>query len=144
MKSLVTQFFTNRKYSAKLLHPLIIWVTKKMIQLKLTRQWTSQISLKLDKTFKHQWIMMVVPLQFRYLKVSNNQLNLMATSPLRFLMLLLYNNRIAHRHLALVAIRTLNNTGLQSNKILIQSAPPRMSFSNLMPLRPIEIREVVK
>ena len=144
MKSLVTQFFTNRKYSAKLLHPLIIWVTKKMIQLKLTRQWTSQVSLKLDKTFKHQWIMMVVPLQFRYLKVNNNQLSLMDISPLRFLMMQLSNKRSVHQHLALVAIRTWNNTGLQSNRILIRLAPPRMSFSNLMLLRPIEIREVVK
>ena len=87
---------------------------------------------------------MVVPLQFRYLRVSNNQLSLMDTSPSRFLMLLLSNKQIAHRHLALLAIRTSNNTGLQLNKILIQSAPPRMFFSNLMPLRPIEIREVVK
>ena len=143
MRSLVTQSCTNKRYSAKQLHPQVTWVTMKTEQLKPTRQWKSQSRLKWAKTFRHQWTTKVVLPLFIYLRVSKYKLALMDTSLSRFPIRLPSKNRSVHLHLDLVAIKS-NSTGLRLNRISIQSVPHRMSFSNLMPSKPIVIKEVVR
>ena len=86
---------------------------------------------------------MVAPPRFKFLKDSKFKPALMVTSPSRFPIRLLSKSHSVHLHLDLVAIKS-NSTGLQLNRISIQSALLRMSFSNLMPSKPIEIKEVVK